>query len=71
EAILKRFLGQTLGISTNELNHLPLHQGKISVIHYPCANQAPVVQGINIGEIGKMREMGEMRERIISKGTQP
>jgi probable phosphoglycerate mutase len=71
EAILKRFLGQTLGISTNELNHLPLHQGKISVIHYPCANQAPVVQGINIGEIGKMREMGEMRERRISKGTQP
>jgi phosphoserine phosphatase len=49
ETILKRLIAQVLGITSEQQNQLQLRQGTISVIHYPSAEQSPMLQAMNIG----------------------
>jgi probable phosphoglycerate mutase len=48
DAIIKRFLGQVLGMNSDQLWQLQLHEGAISCIHYPNPDHPPILQAINI-----------------------
>lgn len=48
EAVIKRLIGQTLGMNQEQISQLQLHEKAISSIHYPDAQHPPVLQAINI-----------------------
>ncbi len=47
EAIIKCILGQILGISSSEFCRLQLKEGTTRVVHYPFADNPPVLQAMN------------------------
>lgn len=48
ENIIKRLLGQTLGMTLDHLQRLQVAPGTISCIHYPGSGYLPVLQTINV-----------------------
>lgn len=48
DAVIKRLIGQTLGMNQEQISQLQLHEKAISSIHYPDAQHPPVLQAINI-----------------------
>jgi probable phosphoglycerate mutase len=53
EAIVKRIIGQVLGISSDQLCNFQLQPGTLSVIHYPAANQPAMLQAMNISSLAE------------------
>ena len=49
-AIIERLLGQTLGLTSDQLWRLPVQPGTLSLVHYPSAEHPPVLQAMNICE---------------------
>jgi probable phosphoglycerate mutase len=48
EYIVKRFIGQVLGMNSNQMERLQLLQRGISCIYYPYGDRPPVLQAMNI-----------------------
>ncbi|MEM8777409.1 MAG: hypothetical protein AAGF26_00770 [Cyanobacteria bacterium P01_G01_bin.49] len=48
ETTLKHLISHVLGIGSDQSNYFPLHQGTISLIHYPSSKESPMLQSLNI-----------------------
>lgn len=48
ESVIKRLLGQAIGMNLDHLQRLQVHPGTISCIHYPGSEHPPVLQAMNV-----------------------
>jgi phosphoserine phosphatase len=46
-ADIQQIIGRTIGLSAEQLWQIPLQPGTLSILHYPAADQLPVLQALN------------------------